>query len=116
MTTAGPHRSNGFKFAEYVAMSRCIVAEPVATEIPGRFAEPRNYLTFKSPTACVQRVLQLVDDPALRAVQMHANWNYYKAWMEPERLAHKLVDAVAARAPWVEEAADSPGLVAAIGV
>ena len=26
VTTAGPHRSNGFKFAEYVAMARCIVA------------------------------------------------------------------------------------------
>jgi hypothetical protein len=116
VTTAGPHRSNGFKFAEYVAMSRCIVAEPVATEIPGNFAEPRNYLTFASPAACVQRVLQLVDDPGLRAAQMQANWNYYQAWMDPERLARKLVDAVAERVPWAEVATgdDDEELAAAL--
>ncbi len=109
VTTAGPHRSNGFKFAEYVAMARCIVAEPVATEIPGNFAEPRNYLTFASPTACVQKVLQLVDDPSLRSRQMQANRNYFQYWMEPERLASKMVDTVAERAPWAEVASgDEP--------
>jgi hypothetical protein len=114
VTTAGPHRSNGFKFAEYVAMSRSIVAEPVATEIPGNFSEPRNYLTFTSPAACVQRVLQLVDDRPLRAAQMQANWNYFRAWMEPERLARKLVDTVAERAAWVEPGVEDATLAAAI--
>jgi len=114
VTTAGPHRSNGFKFAEYVAMSRCIVAEPVATEIPGSFAEPRNYLTFSSPAACVNRVLQLVDDRLLRDAQMQANWNYFQSWMEPERLAGKVVDAVAERAPWAETVGDDESLGAAL--
>ena len=114
VTTAGPHRSNGFKFAEYVAMSRCIVAEPVATEIPGNFAEPRNYLTFATPSACVQRVLQLVDDRALRASQMQANRRYFQAWMEPERLARKLIDTVAERAAWVDAGAEDDELAAAI--
>jgi len=115
VTTAGPHRSNGFKFAEYVAMARCIVAEPVATEIPGNFSEPRNYLTFTSPAACVQRVLQLCDDRGLRAAQMQANRNYFQAWMEPERLARKLVDAVAQREPWTEGLGDDAPLVAGFG-
>jgi hypothetical protein len=114
VTTAGPHRSNGFKFAEYVAMARSIVAEPVATEIPGSFAEPRNYLTFATPAACVQRVLQLVDDRALRAAQMQANRNYFEAWMEPQRLARKLIDTVAERAAWVEAGAEDAALAAAI--
>lgn len=106
ITTAGPHRSNGYKFAEYVALSRAIVAEPVATEIPGRFAEPRNYLTFTSPHSCVDRVVRLLDDATLRESQMHANARYFDTWMEPERLARKLVDAVMERAPWSEPAAD----------
>jgi hypothetical protein len=37
---------------------------------------------------------------------MQANWSYYQAWMEPERLARKPVDAVAERAPWAEPAVD----------
>lgn len=106
VTTAGPHRSNGFKFAEYVAMSRAIVAEPVATEIPGRFAEPRNYLTFGSPLACVDQVVRLLEDATLREAQMQANARYFEAWMEPERLARKLVDAIMERAPWSEPAVD----------
>ena len=114
VTTAGPHRSNGFKFAEYVAMSRCIVAEPVVTEIPGNFAEPRNYLTFTSPEACVQRVLQLSGDRGLRAAQMQANRNYFEDWMEPERLARRLVDAVARREPWAEGFSDDEPLVAGL--
>ncbi|MCU0759998.1 MAG: glycosyltransferase [Steroidobacteraceae bacterium] len=114
VTTAGPHRSNGFKFAEYVAMSRAIVAEPVDTEIPGRFTEPGNYLTFATPDACVDQVVRLLADPALRESQMRANARYFECWMQPERLARKLVDAVAERAPWSEGVAEERPLAAAL--
>lgn len=112
VTTAGPHRSNGFKFAEYVALSRCIVAEPVDTEIPGPFSEPANYLTFSTPDACVDQVVRLLGDPGLRERQMSANARYFESWMEPERLARKLVDAVSQRAPWSEGRAEQPLAVA----
>lgn len=108
VTTMGPQRSNGFKFAEYVALSRSIAAERVPTEIPGRFTEPGNYLTFTSPDGCVDRVVRLLEDAALREAQMHANARYFEDWMAPENLARKLVDAVSQRGTWSDPVAERP--------
>ena len=98
----------GFKFAEYVALSRSIAAERVPTEIPGRFTEPGNYLTFTSPDGCVDRVVRLLEDAALREAQMHANARYFDDWMAPENLARKLVDAVSQRGTWSDPVAERP--------
>ena len=59
----GVHDSIAFKFAEYLAASRCIIAESLVNEIPNPLVESVNFLGFKTPEGCVvacRRVLEVL--------------------------------------------------------
>jgi hypothetical protein len=86
VATAGLHRSNGWKLAEYVAFSKAIVTETLAFEVPGEFRPARNYVEFSSPERCVHAVQQLIDDQSLRQAIMHNNAGYYQSHLRPDRL------------------------------
>jgi hypothetical protein len=96
ITTTGLHGSNGCKLAEYVALSRAIVSEPLRYEVPGPFAPDSHYLPFRDPDECVRQVLRLVEDRALRTAMMQNNWDYYTSWMRPDAFARRVVERIRA--------------------
>ena len=95
IATTGLHGSNGWKLAEYVALSRAIVSEPLHYAVPGDFASPGNFLGFRSVDECAAQVHRLMTDPELRAAQMHANQRYYQRYMRPDALARYVLDTAA---------------------
>jgi hypothetical protein len=91
VATAGLHGSNGMKLAEYVALSRAIVSEPLCYQVRGDFLPNGNYLEFRSADECVQQVTLLMEDAALRGAMMERNWQYYEAWLRPDRFVGQLI-------------------------
>lgn len=89
VATTGLYGSIGWKFAEYVALSKAIVSEPLEFELPGPMAPGENYLEFATPDECVSAVARLFGDRDLRARMMARNREYY--------LEHGAPDAIVAR-------------------
>lgn len=97
IATMGLHGSNGCKLAEYIALSRAIVSEPLRYQLPGPFAPETHYLPFTSPEECVARVTELMQSQSLREKLMRANWAYYQEWMRPDAFAGRIVERIRAR-------------------
>ncbi len=93
VTTTGLHGSIGWKFVEYVGLSRAIVTEPLRYVVPGEFGAGRNYLSFGSPDECVAQVARLIDRQDERESMMEANQRYTRDWMRPDRLAWRMIRA-----------------------
>ncbi|MCU0760251.1 MAG: hypothetical protein MUF07_13780 [Steroidobacteraceae bacterium] len=91
VTSTGLHGSNGWRLAEFVALSRAIVSEPLRYTVPGPFAAGTHYLPFTSPEECVAQVARLFDDPAARDAMAQRNWEYFGTWQRPERLALRVI-------------------------
>lgn len=104
VATTGLSGSIGWKFAEYVALARAIVTEPVGFALPGPIAAPTHYLEFRSAGQCVERVAELLDDPPRAQRMMEANRAYYLEYGAPEAI----VGRVLARA--IENSAAVPDL------
>ena len=86
VATAGLNGSIGWKFAEYVAFAKAIVAERMSYEGCGSLAEGSNYLAFSTPDECVGKVRQLFVDDELRRELMLNNARYYQCWLRPDAL------------------------------
>lgn len=86
VATTGLDKSNGWRLAEYIAMSRAIVSEKLHYQVPGNFAAGVNYLEFSDPDSCVAAVDQLTRDYEKRVTLMFNNFNYYNAYMRPDIL------------------------------
>lgn len=86
ISTAGLNQSIGWKFAEYVCLSRAIVSERLAFEVPGPFDKNQNYLEFSSVDDCVEAVTQLVNVPEKAERMMQANADYYQQYVRPDAL------------------------------
>jgi hypothetical protein len=82
--TRGLHDSNGFKLAEYLAASRCIVGHAPTGTLPEPLAPERNFLRFDSPSECVAQCERLLYDPGLASAIRHNNALYYRSEVEPE--------------------------------
>ncbi len=95
VATTGIHESIGWKFAEYVAFAKAIVAEPLRYRATGDLAPGRNYLEFTSVDECVQKARRLVDDADLRARLMANNAAYYQRYLRPDRLVMNTLDLAA---------------------
>lgn len=91
VTSVGLHGSNGFRLAEFVALSRAIVSESVRYMVPGEFGPGTHYLPFASPQECVSQVARLFDDAAAREQMARRNWEYFNAWQRPDRMALRVV-------------------------
>lgn len=83
VATTGLYESIGAKFAEYVALSKSIVTEPLKFELPGPIKANRNYLEFDTPEACIKQVTRLLDDDTFRLNMMERNTEYYKEYGMP---------------------------------
>ena len=94
VTTVGLNGSNGWKLAEYVALSKAIVTEPLVYQVPGSFEKDRNYLEFATPEILVQNVTRLFEDRDLRNSLMTNNHNYYQSKVRPDALVLNTLNIV----------------------
>ena len=96
VATTGIHGSVGWKFGEYVAFAKAIVSEPLTYVAPGDLAPGRNYLEFRGVDECVQSVVRLMEDAALRAELMANNAAYYERYLRPDELVWRTIEAALA--------------------
>jgi hypothetical protein len=90
VATVGLHQSNQWKLAEYVAASKAVVTERLRYEVPA-FTAPENYLSFDSAEECVERVGELLRDPALRLAMMEANRRHYEGYVRPDSAVRRTI-------------------------
>ncbi|MBH79054.1 MAG: hypothetical protein CMQ49_00905 [Gammaproteobacteria bacterium] len=96
IATTGLHGSIGWKLGEYVAHSKAIVSEPLDYLVPA-FSKGKHYLEFTSARACVDLVLDLVNDPAKCMNMRQANRTYYAEYLRPDRLVARTLTVDSAR-------------------
>ena len=83
VASTGLANSTGFKFAEYLAFSRAIVAEKLHYEAPGLEAG-KHYLEFSNAEQCVEAVSTLMNDELLRFKMMEQAHAYYQEYLRPD--------------------------------
>jgi hypothetical protein len=97
LATTGLSGSIGWKFAEYVALSRAIVTEPMSFELPGPMTAGENYLEFRSVGECGDKVAALFEDRELAWRMMERNRQYYLEYGSPDavvgRVLHTALEA-----------------------
>jgi hypothetical protein len=86
IATKGLCQSNGWKLAEYIALSKAIVSEKLRYETVGDFAPDRNYLEFTTPEDCARQAVRLFEDKPLRNELMRNNYDYYQNFLRPEKI------------------------------
>lgn len=93
IASSGLHRSIGWKFAEYLSMSRAIVSEHLHMRLPGDLAAGSHYLPFDSAESCVAAVSGLVKDGDARAQLIRASHHYYLRYLRPDALVAQSLHA-----------------------
>ena len=93
VSTVGLNQSIGWKFGEYVALSRAILSEKLAFEVPGEFGVNENYLEFTSVDQCVEQAVRMMENPALVAEMMQKNHEYYCNNLRPDALVRNCLSA-----------------------
>ena len=86
IATTGLHDSIGWKVGEYVAASRAIVSEPLRYELPGDFADGKNYLSYADKTELVNNIRTLLANRTTLSNMMRRNFDYYHANVRPDVL------------------------------
>ncbi len=117
VTSMGLHGSNGWRLAEFVALSRAIVSEPLQYDVPGPFRADIHYLEYQTPQQCVEAATWLFAHVRERDEMMQSNWAIYQDWVRPDRLAGRLVELtrVAGTVAAEQEALPSSATTAADG-
>jgi hypothetical protein len=86
IATTGLHNSIGWKFAEYVASSRCILSEPLHYSITGDFRENKNYLSFTNAEELLEKIYFLFDNKNVISEIMQNNFHYYNNYVRPDNI------------------------------
>lgn len=89
VSTAGLHRSTGWRFAEYVAGARAIVCEPLHFDPGPGVVEGENYLSFADTDGLVTTLEALLADPERVGAMMEANRRSYRLHCSPEAIIHR---------------------------
>lgn len=97
VATTGLNNSIGWKFAEYTAFSKAIVSEPLKFQLPGGFAENKNYLKFTNSEELINAVSQLFENESLRQSIMKNNFDYYCEFVRPDSLVLNTLKIVASQ-------------------
>jgi len=95
--TRGLHHSTAFKLPEYLAASRCIVAEPVRNALPRPLVPGEQLLEFSTPAECVARCVAVLDSAELQARLRRAAWEYWTAEGRPEERVERCLARLAGR-------------------
>lgn len=91
VATTGLSGSIGWKLAEYAALGRAIVCEPLRFVPPGPFVDGTNYASFRTPEECVARVRALLEDAPRRQAMQAANAAYYADWVAPDVMVGRVI-------------------------
>ena len=94
IATTGLHDSIGWKMAEYVAASKCIVSEPLHYTVTGDSAENVNYLKYTDTETLINQVHKLMSDHNLRYEMQVRNYRYYNEFLRPDSLVLNLIAKV----------------------
>ncbi len=86
IASTGLHGSIGWKFGEYVSMSKAIITEKLHYSLPGNFTNEKNYLDFTTADECVEQTLKVHSDNNLRLEMMNQNAKYYYQYLRPNSL------------------------------
>ena len=89
IANSGVHGSIGWKFAEYIAFSKAIIAEKFNYDVTGSLEKGKNYLEFQTPEDCVENASKLFNNEELRSYLMTNNAEYYHAYLRPDSLILK---------------------------
>jgi hypothetical protein len=95
----GLNHSNAFKLGEYLAASQCIVAEPFRQELLQPLVADINYLPFNSVDECIEACVRLLADKPFAAAMRRANFEYFRAQVEPKAHAARLLSEAFNRPP-----------------
>ena len=82
----GLHHSLGFKLTEYLASSKCIVAEPLRNSLPVPLVEGTHYRKFTAVEECLALCDQLLANPRAAREMRAANWEYYSRYVRFDQL------------------------------
>lgn len=83
--------SVGWSMGEYIAMSKCIVCDPLMDIVPGNFRANHNYLEFKTPEKAVERCETLLLSRDLRDQMRISNNLYYHSNLRPDSLMRNVI-------------------------
>ena len=84
--TKGLHNSNGWRLAEAIASSKCIVTEPLYNEVTGKFEKDKNYYEFRTPEELVEIIGELINNKKKILDMMNKNYEYYNNYLRPDVL------------------------------
>ena len=93
VATNGLWDSIGWKFAEYMALGKAIVCEPMKFEVPGGLAAGRNFLEFTTPEDCAARVAGLLECREVRRRMGQSNAAYFREFASPEAVVGRVLFA-----------------------
>jgi hypothetical protein len=93
VATNGLWDSIGWKFAEYLALGKAIVCEPMKFEVPGPLAPGRNFLQFSTPEDCAARVAGLLEGREARTRMMANNAAYFREFASPDAVVGRALYA-----------------------
>lgn len=86
ISTTGLLGSIGWKFSEYVGLSRAILSEPLIYEVPGDFGINKNYIEFNSTDECVEKANFLLNNKDAVQSMMIENYRYYHMYQRPDSI------------------------------
>jgi len=86
ISTTGLANSTGWKFGEYMALSKAIVSEKLHAQTAGNIQKDINYLQFDTADECVEQVHKLRSNRTLMEEMMQANYDYYLNHLSPDKL------------------------------
>lgn len=98
ISSLGLHKSNGWKFGEYFAAGKAIVAEKPYYDVP--YAEAQtNWLEYKTVDECLENVERLLSDSNKRKNMEQCNKSFYEKHGRPDRLIYDALQ----KTKWIEE-------------
>lgn len=86
IATTGLHNSIGWKFGEYIAMSKAIVSEKLIYSVPSNFLLNENYLDFINEKDLIEKTSMLYQDSDKRFKMMLNNAKFYNQELRPDSL------------------------------
>ena len=97
VNSAGLHGSTGWKFAEALAQSSCLVSEPSLDRQPEPCVDGEHFLSFTTVDQCVAHCEDLLIDRQRANELRHNGHGYYQRHVRPEALVraclHKTLEA-----------------------
>ncbi len=94
VSSTGLLQSNGWKLGEYVALGKCVVSEPIYTQLPGDFSAGKNYLPYESAEQCISVVGALRGDKNAVMQVEAANNLYTRAYLAPDKLMANILQLI----------------------